>query len=253
MSYPFIASRWFTPGRYAPVTLIVVHTIECPLEVGMAKAAADLCARRDEKISAHYFIDPATVIQGVKESDTAYCAPGANHNGIHIEQSGRASLTTAQWHEPKAVAQHQVMAALIADISVRRNIPLGFLYAADLVAQGDAATGVTTHWEVSKAFHKTDHTDPGPYYPLDYVLIEARALLNPPKEDDDMPAKTIRKTSTGAIEVYANGVAAPFHFADPNDAARNVATINRLAAKGLITVPWVELDDDEFDAIPRLA
>lgn len=204
----------------------------------------------DRKRSAHYMVDPATVIMGVHETDTAYGAPGANADGIQIEQAGYARYTTGEWSAPNPTAMIQIVAALLADLCVRRNIPLHFLTAAEMVANPDA-TGVTTHAEVTKAFHRTDHTDPGPNYPIDYVLIEARLLLTPHHEEDDMPARTIRKTSTGAIEVYANGMAAPFHFHDPNDIPRNLATIDRLAAKGLIEVPWIELDDDAFDAIPR--
>lgn len=254
MTYTFVPARFFTAGRIAPVRKIVLHTIECPCEVGRAMQSAvisrDLPANtpNDRKRSAHYMVDPATVVMGVHESDTAYGAPGANADGIQIEQAGYAKYSTGEWSAPNPTAMIQIVAALLADLHIRRNIPLHFLTAAEMVSNPDA-TGVTTHAEVAKAFHKTDHTDPGPNYPVDYLLIEARMLLNPP--ENNMPAETIRKTSTGAIEVYANGMAAPFHFADPNDAARNVATINRLAAKGLITVPWIELDDDEFDCIPR--
>jgi hypothetical protein len=185
VAYEWIPSKWFKPGRIEQVGLIVVHTIECPLAVGMARKAALYCQTRPDPVSAHYYADPATVIQGVKETDTAYCAPGANANGIHIEQSGRAAFTTAEWHTRDAVAQHQIVAATIADISVRRNIALRYLDFAALRADPQP-NGVTTHAQVALAYGKTDHTDPGPNYPLDYVLIEARALLSP-QEDDMMP------------------------------------------------------------------
>lgn len=200
MSYPFIASRWLTQGRISPITLIVLHTIESPCKTGMALSAADYCRRRPDKVSAHYFVDPTTIYQGVRESDTAFCAPGANANGIHIEQAGYARFTTGEWSAPDPVAMEKNTAKLLADISSRRNIPLLFQSAADLL--GPNPTGVTTHREVAQAFHRTDHTDPGPNYPMDYVLIEARALLgvgaagNPPAMEDDMLPCVIPSSAT---------------------------------------------------------
>lgn len=205
MSYPFLQSRWYTPGpRRGPINKICLHTMEAPCERGWAKRCAEIAAvlGPDRKVSAHFYVDPSEVWQGVRESDIAYTAPGANNDAVNIEQAGYAGFSDADWSSPNQVAMEQVVAALIVDLHIRYDIPLRFCTAADMLADPNAK-GVTTHAEVNRAFHRSDHTDPGPNYPLDYVLIEARALLNPPPPslEDEVPYVMI--AVTGYSNVFA--------------------------------------------------
>lgn len=195
MSYPFIGSHWFTPGRQGAINKIVLHTIECPCEPGWAKKAADIFAKPTAtQVSAHYYVDPTAIIQGVKDSDVAWAAPGVNADGIQVEQAGRAIFSYAEWASPNGRAMCKLTATLLADLSVRHQIPLTFCTAAEMVANPDAR-GVTTHAEVNRAFHRSTHTDPGSKYPLEFVLETARLLVpvgaaggvpTPTKEATDM-------------------------------------------------------------------
>jgi hypothetical protein len=63
-------------------------------------------------------------------------------------------------------------AKAIAEWARTYKIPLVFLNAQDL--KDPNVKGVTTHNEVSKAFKQSDHWDPGPGFPMDWVLERAR-------------------------------------------------------------------------------
>jgi N-acetyl-anhydromuramyl-L-alanine amidase AmpD len=63
-------------------------------------------------------------------------------------------------------------ARLTADVCARHGIPLRRLRAVDLVAD---KRGVTGHADVSAAFHRSDHWDPGPDFPWTRFLRSARS------------------------------------------------------------------------------
>jgi hypothetical protein len=63
-------------------------------------------------------------------------------------------------------------ATLVADVCRRRVIPVRWLVASDLLA---GRHGITGHVEVSKAYGKSDHWDPGPGFPVERFLGLVRA------------------------------------------------------------------------------
>jgi len=166
VTYPFIRAKWFTPTSGRRVDLVVVHTAETPEGVNTARAVSNYFATTDTKASAHFCVDPKNIFQCVLEKDVAYAAPGANHNGVHIELSGRAAQTAGEWHDPYSTAMLKKAAPLVADLCARHKIPVRYVPAAQLVAGGAAARGITTHNEVSKAFRRSTHTDPGVNFPM---------------------------------------------------------------------------------------
>lgn len=254
MSYPFIASHWFTPGpRQGPINKIVLHTIECPCAPGWAKKAADIFAKSTAtKVSAHYYVDPTAIIQGVRDTDIAYAAPGANSDGLQIEQAGRAIFTLAQWTDPNGQGLIKQTSTLLADLSSRYNIPLRFCSAADMLASTNAR-GVTTHAEVNKAYHRSDHTDPGKNYPLDLVLIEARALLNVGASGDVNPPPTQEEEDVPYLMTALAGfqnILASF----PNGSIRQMPLSEFIFLRDVGKVPTVtESTQEGIDLILRIA
>lgn len=116
----------------------------------------------DRKASAHYCVDADSTVQCVKAKDVAFAAPGANHNGIHIEMAGRAGQTEAQWNDEysqKLLARTAIMVAKLCDIY---GIPKVFL---DGKAVKAGARGITGHKQVNDAFKRSTHWDPGPNFP----------------------------------------------------------------------------------------
>ncbi len=158
----------FTRGRTAPIRLIVIHSAECAETATAAEALQAWAAGPTApKASWHYAVDSDSITQSVRDEDTAWHAPGVNECAIGVELAGRASQTTEQWADPYSAAVLRRAAALFADLCRKHSIPVRFVDAAGL-QRGEA--GITTHAEVSRAFKRSTHTDPGRGFPLSDFL-----------------------------------------------------------------------------------
>lgn len=175
--YVQIPSPNFRPGRIKAVRLVVLHTAETHCEPGRAVAIATYLARPEVQASAHFCVDPEATVQGVQEEDTAWAAPGANADGIQIEQAAYARLDADGWAgvNPQQMMTGQLV-PLVAGICERWDIPAVALDTAGVLS---GAAGITTHVAVSEAFGLSDHWDCGPDFPLDAVVAQVAALLNP--------------------------------------------------------------------------
>lgn len=150
------------------VGLVVLHSMESAEKPDTAEAvAAWFASAKAPMASAHYCVDSNSVVQCVREEDVAYAAPGANHNGIHVEIAGRASQSSADWSDTYSQATIARAAKLVADICVRHTI---MPVAVDVAGLLRGERGITTHAAVSKAFKKSTHWDPGPSFPLDRLV-----------------------------------------------------------------------------------
>jgi hypothetical protein len=204
MPATFLAARWFTPTSGRQIDLLVVHSMEIAETATTAEACAAFFARTTVKASAHECVDDNSRVVCVLDKDVAYAAPGANHNGWHLELAGFARQTRAEWLDDYGRRMLTGPAAeAIAEKSQEHNIPLEFVDAAGLRA---GRRGVTTHNQVRLAFGKTDHTDPGPGFPMDVLLHAARNRLHPPVEEDtvqfkDVPVKLNPTTGHGEATV----------------------------------------------------
>lgn len=171
----FIKARNFTPGRNASVGLVVIHTMEAAESLVTAENVAKWFAGSSApKASAHYCIDADSIVQCVLEMDTAWAAPGANHNGVQLELAGYAKQTPADWADAYSTKMLALVASLTADICRRHSIPVEFV---DYHGLRAGQRGITYHREVSKAWMKSTHTDPGKSFPLESFLAMVRAAL----------------------------------------------------------------------------
>jgi N-acetyl-anhydromuramyl-L-alanine amidase AmpD len=173
-SYLFIGARNFTPDRFgSAITLVVVHTMEAPEKPSTARKVAEwFRGSTAPQSSAHYCVDADEIIQCVYDEHAAWAAPGANRNGVHIEHAGYAKQNAADWSDEYSEAMLRKSAALAADLCARYAIPIRRLTTAEVLAK---ARGLCGHVEVTKAFKKGDHTDPGPNFPWDRYLELIRA------------------------------------------------------------------------------
>jgi N-acetylmuramoyl-L-alanine amidase len=182
-----IPSPNYHKGRTRAIRLVVLHTAETATGIGVARNIANYLAGPQVRASCHYAVDPGETVAQVPEADTAWTAPGANADGVQIEQAGRAGYTAAEWAGGlcELMLRTQV-APLVADICRRNNLPAVWL-TPEQVAAG--AKGVTDHAGVNAAFGLSDHWDCGPNYPMQLVVDMAARLLGttPTEGDDDMP------------------------------------------------------------------
>ena len=172
---PFIEARNYTKGRSGPVDLIVIHTMESPEKPDTAESVAKWFAGPTApQASAHYCIDSNSIVQCVKDTDVAWHAPGANSNGIGLEHAGRAAQTAKDWSDPYSKAMLELSAGLTARLCKEHKIPVTWLRPADLLA---GKRGITGHADVSRAFKRSDHTDPGTSFPIERYLALVKSHM----------------------------------------------------------------------------
>lgn len=172
-----IPAGHYREGRITTVDLAVVHTAEF---AGTAATLRRYFETTDRQVSCHSIVDATTTVQVLPFTDTAYAAPGANADGDQLELCGFARWNRATWlgeHRPMLERTSHWLAARC----VARRLPPVLLTPADLRA---GKRGITGHLQVSQAFHRSSHTDPGAGFPWDVVLARTRyhleRLTSPP-------------------------------------------------------------------------
>jgi N-acetyl-anhydromuramyl-L-alanine amidase AmpD len=174
-TFPFIQARHLTPTNGRSIDLLVIHAMEAIEKPGTAEAVARWFAGPDApQASAHYCLDNLETFQCVRDQDVAWHAPGANHNGLGFEHAGYSKQSAAEWDDPYSRALLWRSARLLADKCAEYDIPPVWLSPADLLA---GKRGITSHWNVSLAFRRSDHTDPGPGFPAQRYVTWVRRVL----------------------------------------------------------------------------
>ena len=209
---PYVAARNQSPATGAP-RLIVIHSMECPVEIGRARQVAQWFAGpTSPQASAHYMVDPAEVWCGVKPPATAWHVGSANtYRGgasIGIEQTGYAYST--DWWTPDALEQLDLLVDLVGSLCDRYDIPRRWLGVAELRA-GEA--GISTHGLCSAAGIGTDHTDPGPNWPADEFMRRLLGGPTPtPPGDDDVNVWYMRAKNDPAVWVVQANLSSRWHL-----------------------------------------
>ena len=170
----FLQATNYHAGRTRNIRLVVIHDMETPENGNGAEWCANYFRGSGApQASAHYYVDNNSVVQGVRERDTAFAAPGANSDGIQIEHAGYAGQSRAQWLDPYGTAMLRDQSApLVAAICARYGIPIRHL-TADQLRSGCA--GIVGHRDVNAVYRRSDHTDPGPSFPWDQYLSWVKA------------------------------------------------------------------------------
>jgi N-acetyl-anhydromuramyl-L-alanine amidase AmpD len=185
----FIQARNYTPAQRDSIRLIVVHTMENPEKPGTARAVAQWFASAGAPLaSAHACVDNREVVLCVKPHAIAWAAPGANRDGYQIEHAGRAAQSPEQWADDYSEAMLRLSAEHAAEIVHAYGVPIR-KHSADEVRDG--AAGFCGHVEVTKAYRKSTHTDPGPHFPWEHYLelvTNALARMNGLAESPTDPA-----------------------------------------------------------------
>ena len=170
----FIQARNYTRvDRSGFIKQIVIHTAESDEVFTASEALAKWCAGPNSpRASWHYAVDADSITQSVRDEHIAWHAPGCNKTGIGIELAGRAKQTPEEWNDDFSRRVLEKAAKLVAFLCKRWSIPVEFI-PADGLKQGKK--GITTHAEVSYAFRKSTHTDPGRGFPMQEFLHAVRS------------------------------------------------------------------------------
>lgn len=188
MAIKFVQARHYTRTSGRQIDYVVIHDMETPEDSRRAEnVAAWFAGPTSPKASPHYNCDDDSTVQSVRDQDIAYHAPGVNHNGIGIENAGRAKQTRAEWLDKYS---HKMLreqtAPLTRWLCVRYGIPIRFVDAAGL-RRGER--GITTHLEVSRAFKRSSHWDPGYNFPMDVFLgwVQGSPVATPTPAPNPVP------------------------------------------------------------------
>lgn len=131
-----------------------------------------------------------------------YSAPPLNPTWWHVCMPGYASQTRAQWMDELSMAHIRGVAQFIVDKWNQdgKSWPLSFIFA-DLLKLG--RKGYTSHYQVSLAFGKTNHYDPGPNFPWDILEQEITNRLQAAPEDEIM---YLAYLSDGSVVIVGSAV-----------------------------------------------
>jgi N-acetyl-anhydromuramyl-L-alanine amidase AmpD len=177
----YIEARYHGRTPRAVIDRIVLHCMEAPEASTRAWRCAQYFANLPpdlppkEQKSSHYCADSDSVVQCVPDHLVAFAAPGCNHDGLQIELAGYARQTREEWLDAFGLRMLSLVAQLCARKCIEWKIPVAFLRAPDLLT---SARGITTHYEVSMAFRRSTHTDPGPGFPMDRFIAQVRMALD---------------------------------------------------------------------------
>lgn len=158
----------------AEVKLYVLHDMENADELKAAEETGSFFESRAATGSAHFGCDDDSIEQYLPLDVIPWGAPKANTDGVHIEQMGLAAWSTQQWF-CKAAGTLMNTAWALAWLYRHHAgaVPLRELSDAELRA---GERGVTTHRQITRVLGGGTHTDPGPGYPLGYVIRRAHVF-----------------------------------------------------------------------------
>lgn len=174
-NFPFVKAKFFTKvtGK-RNVRLIVIHSMEFPEKDDTAES----CARefqdpRDDHgnprpASAHLCVDNNSIVQTVLDNNVPAAAPGANHDGIHLELAGMAKQTEADWLDAYGVLLLNNAANAAGQYCLKYDIPVKRL--TDKELSNPENKGFVSHAQVSRVFKRSSHTDPGEGFPWQFFL-----------------------------------------------------------------------------------
>ena len=196
---PFVRPRSWTGGRGGhAVQYIVVHHTAGSERPTSAEEGALYDQRRSDGTSTHFFCDQDSTVQCVYTWDMAHSAfYWGNHLGIQYELCG-GMQTREQWLDAASDSTLWIAAKQMARDCAKYGLPVRKLTPSQLVS---GERGLCGHGDVTLAYGRGDHTDPGPYFPWDVLLTRINRFLSPgqPEEDDEMKPALFHKVVDGNV------------------------------------------------------
>jgi N-acetylmuramoyl-L-alanine amidase CwlA len=161
-SPPYLGPAKFHGGAdNKPVDRVVMHSTVGPTKAGSARGIAKYFRESVTRpSSAHYVVDADEVVQVVYDSVVAYHAPPNTHSiGVEMcDMPATGIKAVLRWWDADHRAMIRQAARLVAGLCLAYDVPVQFVKSDGLRA---GKRGITTHAQVSGAWHETTHWDPG--------------------------------------------------------------------------------------------
>lgn len=159
---------------------IVIHnTANARLASAVDEAA--YATRRTDDTSSHYYCDKKQVIQSLDTDWMAWHVGSntGNTRGISYEITGWNSFTRARWLSD---VNWDALTTQIAKDVIAHRIDVQALTITQI--KNGVYSGIITHDQARQAWGGTDHTDPGPNFPMDHLIgvvaVKVAAMTSPP-------------------------------------------------------------------------
>lgn len=194
VSYPFVQAKNYTKVSGTRQTdLVVMHLmVIAEIDDAAERVASYFAGANAPQASAHLCIDNNSIVRGVRDNDVAWAAPGANADGLQLEQAGTLQ-TPQQWQDDYSKAMLRNSADAAAQSCKEHGIPAKWRTPAELKAN---KRGITDHWRVNQAFQQSTHTDCGVNYPYVRFIDMVRERLDSDHDkhvdDEKKPFATIQ-------------------------------------------------------------
>ena len=168
-------------GRQSTINRIVIHGTSSACKRGGARGNAAWFQNAKARGSAHYVVDPGEIVQCVPEDRVAAHAP-PNTGSIGIELTDPNAGDPNRWYDPPHTEMLDRAAPLVRDIAARHSVPLVWIDHRQILA---GQRGITSHHEVTLAYHQSTHTDPVGWQP-ELLMARLRHVWTPifPGADD---------------------------------------------------------------------
>lgn len=164
-----VTYRWRPDGERR-IRLGVIHTMESNEKPDTAEAVAAWFGGlrgTPPKASAHACVDSDSVVRCVRAAHDAAAAPGANSDGYHLECAGRAAQGETGWVDGYSTSMLDLAADHMGEVAAIFGLPVRRLTIEEVRS---GMFGFCGHVDVTMAFKKSTHVDPGPTFPWDSFL-----------------------------------------------------------------------------------
>lgn len=161
--------------------IIVIHNTS---NTASDQNEASYAKRRTDGVSSHYYVDNNSILQSLDTDWRAWHVGSSegNSTGISYEITGSNGKSRDWWI--RNVYWRGLAAQIRADMDVH-GIAARLLTVAELRA---GKSGITTHNQCRLAWGDTTHTDPGPNFPMDYLLAQVLGTAAPSPKPTTPPA-----------------------------------------------------------------
>ena len=144
---------------------IIIHCTESPNRPGVSDVLAipNFWKRQGQGYGTHLVIDgEGNTCQCAIDTRICWGCGGSNTGSLQIEIIGYSASSAAEW--AKQIKGLKQAAKWTAYWCEQHEIPIAL----------SVNAGIATHAMHSRAFHKTDHTDPGKNFPLAQFMRNVR-------------------------------------------------------------------------------
>lgn len=252
--FPTIPYAGPAAARYGDYSkrYMVIH---CTSNTAPPSSECAYARRRTDGVGLHFASDPAIVLQGLESwYGTGHVGSAVgNRYGIAWEFTGLISWPTSYWQrciDRAAPSMRTVMA--------KWGIPHRWLTAAQM--RDGVSRGIVTHKMCSDVWGFSDHIDPGPNFPGQYLIDALNGAHIMTQPFDPYKDETIRTLAQRMDAVRGMVTDYMVNYVDEGDPTKNVQESNELAkylhmvnAKLDVLLSKADLTEEELQAIENAA